>query len=143
MDSTSPQISRPSRRSQNPFQKWYDRQCWRGPHGIRRVVLARDPICMICHRNASTIADHIIPHKGVWELFISLTNLMGVCKPCHDIKTNKEDGGFGNPSKPYDPNAAKPTGDGGKQFQSSSIPSTKLDTALDFNVDDLLKGIPE
>ena len=140
MDSSSRPISR---RKQNPWQKWYDRQCWRGPHGIQRVVLARDPICKICNRNASTIADHIVPHKGVWELFISLINLQGVCKVCHDIKTAQEDGGFGNRKSTTDPNAAKPTGGDGKQFQSSAVSADKLTQALNIDVAELLKGIPE
>jgi 5-methylcytosine-specific restriction endonuclease McrA len=128
------------------WAKWYDRQIWRGPHGLRLVVLARDPICAICRRNASTIADHIIPHRGVWALFCDLANLQGLCADCHTRKTNVEDGGFGNP-RPAGPrpemNAPRATGDSGKQFQASSISSTKLDKALDFDVDALLSGIPE
>jgi 5-methylcytosine-specific restriction endonuclease McrA len=147
VDSTNPAaIKLPSRRSQNPWQKWYDRQMWRGPHGLQRVVLARDPVCMMCKREASTIADHIKAHKGVWELFCDLANLQGLCKRCHDRKTQREDGGFGNfiPAGPRsETNAAQVTGASGKQFQASSISATKLDKALDFDKDELLRGIPE
>ena len=119
---------------------------WRGPNGLRVVVLARDPICMICHRNASTIADHIKPHKGVWELFSDLTNLQGICTACHAIKTAMEDGGFGNPqfvgARP-ETNSATATGSGGKLFQASSIKSEKLDKALELDIESLLKDIPE
>lgn len=139
-------IRRPSRRSQNPHQKWYDRQMWRGPHGLQKVVLARDPICMMCHRAASVIADHIKPHKGVWALFCDLANLQGLCKACHDKKTAREDGGLGNliaPGPRSETNAAQATGASGKQFQSSSVAVSKLDKALDFDKDELLKGIPD
>lgn len=131
---------------QNPWHKWYCRTVWCGPHGLRYVTLARDPICRICNRNASTVADHIKPHKGVWELFCDLANLQGICEGCHAKKTAQEDGGFGNQqfkgSRP-ETNAPGATGDGGKQFQSSSISATKLDKALDIDIDELLKGIPE
>src|ERR1039458_551414 len=64
--------------------KLYDRQLWRGPHGLRKAVLARDPVCMICHRNPATVADHKIPHRGNWNLFTDLAhNLWGICETCH------------------------------------------------------------
>ena len=126
------------------WAKWYDRQLWRGPNGLRYVVLARDPVCRICQRRPSTVADHIKPHKGNWVLFCSLENLWGICGPCHDAKTAREDGGFGNriPSgPPSDVNAAAITGEPGKQFQSSSVSSKKLDAALE-GMEELLKDIP-
>ena len=139
MDSISPAIEK------KPWwHKWYDRQIWRGPHGLRRVVLARDPVCVICNRNASTVADHIVPHKGVWELFCDLVNLQGICDECHAKKTATEDGGFGNEQfsgARSETNTAAATGSDGKQFQSSSISAAKLDKALDFDADDLLSGI--
>lgn len=126
-----------------PFwSKWYDRQLWRGPNGLRYVVLARDPVCMICHRVASTVADHIVPHKGSWILFCDLTNLQGICDACHSIKTSKEDGGWGRPLAPGAASGPAVTGDAGKQFQSNTL-GAKLDKALDFDARELLDGIPE
>ncbi len=134
----------PTRVVKQPWERWYDRQMWRGPHGLRYVVLARDPVCMICQRVASTIADHIIPHKGNWTLFCDLNNLQGICDDCHAAKTAREDGGFGNRrSTPSEVGAPAATGADGKQFQSSSVSSKKLDSALSFDEVDLLKGIPE
>ena len=78
--------------AKEPWRKWYDAAHWKR---LRTLVLARDPICKKCNRYPSTVADHIKPHKGLWELFVALENLMGLCKPCHDIKTATEDGGFG------------------------------------------------
>jgi 5-methylcytosine-specific restriction endonuclease McrA len=111
---------------------------------LRTLVLARDPICRICERYASTVADHIVPHKGVWELFCDLTNLQGICAACHANKTAKEDGGFGNRrlANPNQTNGARATGESGKQFSSSSVKSSALDKALDFDVNSLLKDIP-
>jgi 5-methylcytosine-specific restriction protein A len=47
----------------------------------------------------ATVVDHIIPHKGNHELFWDAKNHQPLCKRHHDIKTCKEDGGFGNPNK--------------------------------------------
>lgn len=125
--------------------KLYGRQLWRGPHGLRRVVLARDPVCKICHRNPSTVADHIVPHRGVWALFCDLLNLQGLCAECHSRKTAAEDGGFSHPIRhtSKDNSGPKATGAGGKQFSSSSLSAKKLDDACTFDVGSLLDGIPE
>lgn len=82
-----------------PWASWYQRFPWTGPNGLRYVTLARDPICKICNRAPSTVADHIVPYKGIWDLFTDLSNLQGICAPCHDRKTALEDGGFGNVRK--------------------------------------------
>jgi hypothetical protein len=69
---------------------WYNRSIWRGEDGIRKAVLRRDPICVLCNRLWSKIADHIKPFRSgatteeQWDLFTSLSNLRGVCKACHD-----------------------------------------------------------
>lgn len=122
------------------IEKWYHRAHWKN---LRKLVLSRDPVCRVCQRNAATIADHIIPHKGQWALFTDMANLQGICKPCHDKKTATENGGFGNLSKPNAGPSAQPTGTAGRQFISSSIRVQKLDAALDFDVAELLAGIPE
>jgi len=113
---------------------------------LRKLVLARDPICAICQRNASTVADHIIPHKGSWTLFSDLNNnLQGICDECHSRKTAREDGGFGNviAKSRFETNGPQPIGDGGRVFQSSSISQKKLSAALDFDIDALLKDLPK
>jgi len=45
---------------------------------------------------AATVVDHIKPHRGDKTLFWERSNWQALCKQCHDIKTAKEDGGFGN-----------------------------------------------
>ncbi len=82
------------RARREPWSLWYRRLPWTnrdGSFGIRRNVLQRDPICKICIRTPSTVADHIIPHKGVWTLFVDMNNLQGLCKPCHDEKTMRDE----------------------------------------------------
>lgn len=48
----------------------------------------------------ATIVDHIIPHKGNMELFWDRDNWQAMSKECHDKKTAREDGGFGNSRNP-------------------------------------------
>ena|SRR5690625_2217462 len=71
----------------------------------RKMILARDPVCVDpygVHAErgelvAATVADHIVPlaRGGGWEM----SNGQGLCAGCHNRKTVKEDGGFGNESK--------------------------------------------
>ena len=109
----------------HPF---YNRAFWRKQ--LRVFILQRDPICRTCNRNASTIADHIIPFGDDWVKFSDPSNIAGRCKPCHDKKTATFDGGFGNAPKTYDPLAAVITGEHGRQFQASTVGAEALDRAL-------------
>lgn len=62
----------------------------------RKYYLCRNPLCVRCLEKsinkAATVVDHIIPHKGDFELFWDSNNHQALCKPCHDMKTAKEDG---------------------------------------------------
>lgn len=57
-------------------------------------------MCVHCRavgkRTAANVVDHIIPHRGDQDKFWDYDNWQALCKTCHDIKTAKEDGGFGN-----------------------------------------------
>lgn len=44
---------------------------------------------------AALVVDHIVPHKGDRIIFWDHDNWQPLCKPCHDSKTAREDGGFG------------------------------------------------
>lgn len=63
---------------------------------LRKLVIARDPICQIgkkCnHLAPSAIADHIFPKSAGGD--DSMENLQGACKACHDWKTAMEDSNF-------------------------------------------------
>jgi 5-methylcytosine-specific restriction protein A len=61
----------------------------------RAGYLSQHPICVRCG-DVATVVDHIQPHKGDMNLFWSVANWQPLCKRCHDRKTVKEDGGFGN-----------------------------------------------
>jgi 5-methylcytosine-specific restriction endonuclease McrA len=90
----------PQAQSVRPFHNWrgkrsplYDRARWkRQGSGLRDCTLRRDPICVVCNRNPSQIADHKIDHHGNERLFFDFNNLRGVCKECHDSRTLAEHG---------------------------------------------------
>lgn len=68
----------------------------------RRRFLLRpeNALCRLCQAagrmTESTIVDHIRPHRGDKALFWDVRNWQPLCKRCHDQKTAREDGGFGN-----------------------------------------------
>jgi 5-methylcytosine-specific restriction protein A len=72
-------------------------------HKASKRFLDEHPLCAECQRQgydtAATVVDHKKPHKGNQELFWDEDNWQSLCALCHDIKTAKEDGGFGNRSK--------------------------------------------
>jgi len=68
----------------------------------RKAYLAEHPLCALCAKKdppvvrAATVVDHIIPHRGDYALFWDPANHQPSCTECHNIKTAKEDGAFGN-----------------------------------------------
>jgi len=82
-------------------ERGYD---WRW-HKASKAYLITHPLCAICQKKtppvikAATLVDHIIPHKGNYQLFWDENNWQSSCKECHDIKTASEDGAFGNKQK--------------------------------------------
>jgi 5-methylcytosine-specific restriction protein A len=66
----------------------------------RTNYLRHHPLCAECERHGrvvpATVVDHIIPHKGNQKLFWDTSRWQSLCKSCHDAKTAREDGGFGN-----------------------------------------------
>jgi 5-methylcytosine-specific restriction protein A len=70
-------------------QRGYDAR-WRR---ARLAYLREHPLCIACEREGritpATIVDHIIPHRGDYELFWRQSNWAAMCKPCHDAKTGK------------------------------------------------------
>ncbi len=69
----------------------------------RRVYLINHPFCVECAKEnvitLATVVDHIIPHKGSLELFWDESNHQPLCKRHHDIKTQREDGGWWDTKK--------------------------------------------
>jgi 5-methylcytosine-specific restriction protein A len=72
----------------------------RGHRSFRRDVLARDPVCMICHKAMSTVADHYPASRR--DLLTQGRNPddpnagRGLCKQCHDTHTAAEQPGGWN-----------------------------------------------
>jgi 5-methylcytosine-specific restriction protein A len=90
-------------------------------HAVRTLYLHEHPLCVECLKQGrpvpATVVDHIKPHKGDQRLFWDETNWQSLCKPCHDAKTAREDGGFGN--------GGKPLKEGGRVVCSSSCMSQR------------------
>ncbi|OPA77500.1 HNH endonuclease [Paenibacillus selenitireducens] len=74
--------------------KWRQARVW---------YLVKHPLCVYCAMQdkviAATVVDHIKPHKGDKLLFWDRDNWQGLCISCHNSKTVREDGGFGNTQK--------------------------------------------
>ena len=79
----------PDRHRPSAAKRGYDRRHkeW------REVVLARDPLCVICLPQGtvepSTVADHIVPISRGGARF-DLANGQGLCGTCHNRKTARE-----------------------------------------------------
>lgn len=80
-------------------KRGYDTR-WR----LARIRFLRaHPLCVECERHgrltSATVVDHIRPHKGDKLLFWDESNWQALCKPCHDAKTAREDGGSWRPDR--------------------------------------------
>jgi len=72
------------------YAAWYHLPVWRR---LRKAVMERDAwMCRHCGKptGESGNCDHITPHKGDWELFVSLSNLQALCQSCHSRKSATE-----------------------------------------------------
>ena len=63
---------------------------------LRNAYLATHPLCECGCGYAATVVDHKRPHNGDDALLYAWDNLQALTKECHDRKTAKHDGGFGN-----------------------------------------------
>lgn len=70
----------------------------------RKRFLEQFPYCeAIGCRELATVVDHIVPHKGDMDLFWEEGNHQPLCNNCHNRKSAREDGGFGNKGNLYFP----------------------------------------
>jgi hypothetical protein len=79
----------------NQGQRW---------HRVRKTALQRSPLCKRCELRVSEIVDHIVPawvaiaqarESGRWPLdqwagYYLMSNLQGLCRPCHGKKTAED-----------------------------------------------------
>jgi hypothetical protein len=88
---------------------WYNSKRWK----VRRTQqMQRQPLCELCLREgrivAATVADHITPHRGDYDLFFNGA-LQSLCKHHHNkVKQSIEEHGYDNScdvdGRPLDPN---------------------------------------
>jgi len=78
-----------------PWRRWYKTQRWQR---LRDEVLLRDlftcqrPECGRIEGDTSQlVCDHVRPHRGDEALFFDRSNLMTICKPCHDTIKQREE----------------------------------------------------
>ena len=68
--------------------RWYGSARWQR---LRAEVVQSDPFCRSCRARGLRVLtvdiDHIRKHDGDPVLFWDRTNLQGLCKPCHTVKT--------------------------------------------------------
>lgn len=66
----------------------------------RLFYLQQHPLCAECERLGlimqATTVDHIIPHRGDYNLMWSPNNWQALCIQHHNFKTAAQDGAFGN-----------------------------------------------
>lgn len=79
----------------DPHRWMYNLPEWRNPKiGIKHARLAMEPSCRECAKadivTAATEVDHIIPHRGDMDLFISIENTQSLCRRHHSMKTARE-----------------------------------------------------
>jgi 5-methylcytosine-specific restriction protein A len=77
-------------------QAYYKSLEWRAK---RKRILKRDPFCVTGCGKLSRIVDHRIARENGGT--DDDDNLQGLCTTCHNRKTAKYDGGFGNQRKSY------------------------------------------
>src|SRR5450759_563635 len=82
------------RRLHDALRPLYSKARW---FATRLRILFRDLLCRVCGNHASAIVDHVIPahlwvaqHNGDIESFYDESNLQGLCKRDHDLKTRQE-----------------------------------------------------
>ena len=106
MPTQSPRLGKPRAKRQlkpkhasSEYRYLYNKNKWKV---ASKAFRDQHPLCECdeCKQRVvplpAEVVDHIIPHKGDVVLFWDRENWQSMAKKCHDKKTVKEDGGFGN-----------------------------------------------
>jgi len=79
-------MSGPRGHQRAPWDRWYNLECWRKRSRRQR---REQPLCAMCLALGrvvpATVADHLVPHRGDWNAFLTGT-LQSVCFSCHNSK---------------------------------------------------------
>ena len=79
-----------------PNDPFYKTAVWKR---VRAAVIARDGSrCRGCGRpvTGGAFVDHIVSRRKAPERALDLENLRTLCRRCHNAKSARVDGGFGN-----------------------------------------------
>jgi len=74
------------------YHAYYNSAWWSGSanrDGISKALLREHPWCNVCKVEPGAEVDHIVPHRGNWELFRDEDNLQVICTTCHSRKTQR------------------------------------------------------
>jgi predicted CXXCH cytochrome family protein len=68
-------------------RRWYELERWRR---LRRLQLKAEPLCRMCWERdgrvtIATVADHVEPHRGDWNKFLT-GKLQSLCARCHNAE---------------------------------------------------------
>lgn len=97
-DGWCPKHKPPSRQrgASAAYHSWYNKPIWN--KRLRPQQLIREPFCRECAaqgvRTHATVADHIKPFRGDWNLFTSTDNFQSLCEYHHNQKTAREQAQF-------------------------------------------------
>lgn len=83
----------------NYYTKYYNRQDWKD---LRNLYLERHPVCEICEKHGRIVPAEHVHHCIPWtrgktekdkeKLLLNEKNLISVCKKCHKLLHEKDDG---------------------------------------------------
>ncbi len=77
--------------------RFYDLRIWRDQ--IRPQKLRINPLCEDCQERTLVVRATEVDHVDGDSSNNAPENLRSLCKPCHSMKTARENGSFGNPVK--------------------------------------------
>lgn len=97
IESMPPSLPILSKVNPMPSDPFYRTPAWRQ---LRARFLANNQVCSNpgC-RGRSSRVDHVQSRRRRPDRALDETNLQAFCEPCHNAKTARHDGGFGNARK--------------------------------------------